>query len=299
MSENIGVSVHNRTTNIVEQILEQGQRLRNAMVKSILDNDPFYIDVVDKNSLNNSFIQKSKLPEQYINYQRGVSGNPKQNILNFEWDVVSPIDSPPTMSGEFSDLYCNCEICNAYGSHTVWASKNLPFKNLKKDSIPSLNLIETKGHAPRKLPEDIFRGNALRDMDLPELHRIIGNSTTKSSSATTAVQTQSDNFPEEITKSIQNNYRSKATEYFKYVNSLKMVIHSLTLNQAGNRKVQTSSVESKYKLPPSINHSYFIEYSIPECLINTTVQPKIHSKVDSGLSKNLYRICSKRLQDEG
>ncbi|KAF2880217.1 hypothetical protein ILUMI_25953 [Ignelater luminosus] len=295
MSENIGVSVHSRTTNIVEQILEQGQRLRNAMVKSILDNDPFYIDVVDKNSLNNSSIQKSKLPEQYINYQRGVSSNQKQNILNFEWDGLSPIDSPPTMSGEFSDLYCNCEICNAYGSHTVWASKNLPFKNLKKDSIPSLNLT----HVPRKLPEDIYRGNALREMDLPEFNRIVGNSTTKSSSATTGVQTQSDNFPEEITKSIQDNYRSKAAEYFKYVNSLKIAIHSLTLNQAGNRKVQVSSVDSKYKLPASINHSYFIEYSIPECLINTAVQSKIQSKVDSGLTKNLYRICSKRLQDEG
>lgn len=92
-----------------------------------------------------------------------------------------------------------------------------------------------------------------------------------------------------ITKVIQDVYRSQAESYLKYVDSMQIGVHNLTLNDLGARKV-----DSKVKLPHSINHTYFVEYHVPDAIINKTQLKNL-----PGVDNNFVRLCSKKLYHDG
>lgn len=98
----------------------------------------------------------------------------------------------------------------------------------------------------------------------------------------------------DITKTIQETYRSQAEIYLKYVDSIQIGVHNLTLNDMGNRKVLASEIDTKIKLPPSINHTYFVEYHVPDCISN-----KSQTKTLIGVDNNYVRLCSKKLHHDG
>lgn len=98
----------------------------------------------------------------------------------------------------------------------------------------------------------------------------------------------------DITKVIQDTYRSQTETYLKYVDSIQIGVHNLTLNDMGNRKVAASESESKLKIPPSINHTYFVEYHVPDIMIN-----KPHVKAYPRADNNYVRLCSKKLHHDG
>ncbi|KAF5286741.1 hypothetical protein FQA39_LY04163 [Lamprigera yunnana] len=248
--------------NIVEQILEQGQRLRNAMVKSILDNDPFYLDTVNTNTLRH--LKKNKAHLQKTNDE--VSHQKKSDTKSVQ-----------VMSAELPDVYCGCDICNIYKRDVITdrCQHALPLHllNRTKSSFQNAQFTDVEGEGVDYIgpPPTLSRTNLQCD-------------------------TNEKNPPREITKRIQNSYRTKAAEYFKYIDSLKITVHNLSLNSAGNKKAVASGVDSKYKLPTTALQSYFVEYTVPECLTHNV--SKSNSKVDSGLMSNTFRICSKKLQNE-
>ncbi|KAK4880659.1 hypothetical protein RN001_008805 [Aquatica leii] len=261
----------NQRVNIVEQILEQGQRLRNAMVKSILDNDPFYIDAIDTNNVRN--LKNTKLLNN--------------TLKTIETDGICKLKtakSAQVMSAEFPNLYCGCHICNIY--------KREIFLSDKFSHIPPLHLLnraQTKYHSAHFTDNE----SDIVDCEMPSTSNLQSEMVT---SNYTEDKLQPLNSSEQIVKSIQNNYRSKAISLFKYIDSMKISILNISLNNAGNRKALASGVNSKYRLPTSISQSYFVEYNVPDCLTNGLTRS--NSKVDSGLTSNLFRVCSKKLQNE-
>lgn len=261
----------NQRVNIVEQILEQGQRLRNAMVKSILDNDPFYIDAIDTNNVRN--LKNTKLLNN--------------TLKTIETDGICKLKtakSAQVMSAEFPNLYCGCHICNIY--------KREIFLSDKFSHIPPLHLLnraQTKYHSAHFTDNE----SDIVDCEMPSTSNLQSETVT---SNYTEDKLQPLNSSEQIVKSIQNNYRSKAISLFKYIDSMKISILNISLNNAGNRKALASGVNSKYRLPTSISQSYFVEYNVPDCLTNGLTRS--NSKVDSGLTSNLFRVCSKKLQNE-
>lgn len=94
----------------------------------------------------------------------------------------------------------------------------------------------------------------------------------------------------DITKVIQDTYRSQAESYLKHVDSLQIGVHNLTLNDMGARKVTASEI----KLPPCINHTFFVEYHLPEVIAN-----KVQTKNLPGFDGNFVRFCSKKLYHDG
>ncbi|KAK5643591.1 hypothetical protein RI129_007436 [Pyrocoelia pectoralis] len=271
MSENAEILSARRAT-LVEQILEQGQRLRNAMVKSILDNDPFYIDAVDANKIKNSLKTTA---------HSNVIKNPRETV-----EKILGTNSNAKMSAEIPNVYCGCEICNIY--------KREISHSTKCQHIPPLHLLD---RVKNKVHNSNGNGYDSEATDSTIRRLNLQNDGLRSGYSENKSHSEIQNPSEEITRSIQESYRSKAVEYFKYIDSMKILIHNLSLNPAGNKKALISSVDSKYRLPTSISHSYFVEYSIPDCLSNTSTM-KSKSKVDSGLSPNLFRICSKKIQNE-
>nr|XP_022906378.1 uncharacterized protein LOC111418148 [Onthophagus taurus] len=237
-----------KDVNLVEQILEQGQRLRNSMVKAILDNDP----------TNNKFLQKSEqiddleirticssddrsevtLEEKhkFLAYLRGeqMTRNEEKKVLE-TFRAMSNIDLIDiTDRSLHSDYSCNCDTCREYYNH----HQSLPQKSSK---VPLLNLKDE----------------------------------------------------------VKFKQKSNKLNYLKYIDSLKIRVHSVYLNQEGIRKVYGNSYNKNkcYNYPLSLNHTYFLEYKIPS-LISKATKAKI-SKVDSGLdSGNFVRMCSRKVQDE-
>ncbi|RZC39019.1 C2 domain-containing protein 3 [Asbolus verrucosus] len=94
----------------------------------------------------------------------------------------------------------------------------------------------------------------------------------------------------EITQKIQERYRNKTMNYLKFVDSLKVTVSSVTLNEAGDKKVLDSLIKDK---SAGVGQTFFLEYQIPEVLSKNHQQNK--SKVDSGLDfNNTVRLCSRR-----
>lgn len=98
----------------------------------------------------------------------------------------------------------------------------------------------------------------------------------------------------DITKTIQETYRSQAESYLKYVDSMQIGVHNLSLNDMGVRKVTASEIDGRIKLPASINHTYFVEYHLPEVIVN-----KMLVKNLPGFDGNFVRLCSKKLFHDG
>ncbi|KAK4880800.1 hypothetical protein RN001_008946 [Aquatica leii] len=241
------------------------------MVKSILDNDPFYIDAIDTNNVRN--LKNTKLLNN--------------TLKTIETDGICKLKtakSAQVMSAEFPNLYCGCHICNIY--------KREIFLSDKFSHIPPLHLLnraQTKYHSAHFTDNE----SDIVDCEMPSTSNLQSETVT---SNYTEDKLQPLNSSEQIVKSIQNNYRSKAISLFKYIDSMKISILNISLNNAGNRKALASGVNSKYRLPTSISQSYFVEYNVPDCLTNGLTRS--NSKVDSGLTSNLFRVCSKKLQNE-
>lgn len=98
----------------------------------------------------------------------------------------------------------------------------------------------------------------------------------------------------DITKIIQDTYRSQAENYLKYVDSIQIGVHNLTLNEMGTRKITASEIDAKIKLPASVNHTYFVEYHVPDVIVNKTMGKNL-----PGFDSNFVRICSKKLFHDG
>lgn len=305
------VSTARTKASIVEDILEQGQRLRNAMVKSILDNDPYYVDRIDCRNTNSLYL-KSNQPHQGFAIPRNLphthlpSTSAKQKgIDSVCWDKVAT-NSTKAMSSEIFNLHCDCEICHVYRNQIASEQQQFTQNGNRRDN--SSQILSAKDYLfPKSTVIDCDSENEVPRLGLPkdvnlnrlkqDLHLISYLQEKHPRNINSASSAQTGSLSEEMTKSIQENYRSKAVEYFKYANSLKITVHSLTLNEAGNRKASLSSMDSRFKVPTNFGCSYFVEYAIPDFLNNNKLKTK--SKVDSGLGADVIRVCSKKLQNEG
>ncbi|GJQ83131.1 hypothetical protein Trydic_g15369 [Trypoxylus dichotomus] len=265
--------------NLVEQILEQGQRLRAAMVQTILNNDPFNIDIlktpnfksysetdalkpIHTVNLDNQYETKSLTLEdkhKFLAYLRGeeMTRNDERKVLDTFRAMSNADICDATERSYNSDYSCCCDTCKAYYKHNLSCDFNHSSTILCKDrhNVPPLKLNKNRKNIP--------------------------------------IQT-------DLQKQINTSYiyPSHIAECLKYADSLKVSVHSLVLNQEGNKKMYGNSlVDKKLKLPTSITHTYFIEYQIPENISKLALRSK--SKVNSGLdSHNLVRMCSKKLHNE-
>lgn len=121
---------------LVDQILEQGQRLRNAMVQSILNNDPFNSDIIgNKYKITNNEIDEITVEdkEKFINYLRGdvMSKVEKKQALD-TFRKLSNVDICDITEEAClkNNTSCGCDTCKAYYKET----------NLELNSVPLLNL---------------------------------------------------------------------------------------------------------------------------------------------------------------
>lgn len=265
--------------NLVEQILEQGQRLRAAMVQTILNNDPFNLDLVKTQNFKSYSETDALKPMHAINADnrretKSLSLEDKHKFLAYlrgekmtRSDERQVLDTFRAMSNADicdatersynADYSCSCDTCKAYYKHNLSCDFNHSATSLcrVKNNVPLLNLSNNTKFAAKSKKMENQTG-------------------------------------------VSYSYPSHSVKCLKYVDSLKISIHSLILNQEGNKKVYGNSLDKKLKLPTSITHTYFIEYQIPDIIMKPVVRTK--SKVDSGLdSHNLVRMCSKKLHNEG
>ncbi|CAG9767011.1 unnamed protein product [Ceutorhynchus assimilis] len=205
---------------LVDKILEQGQKLRNSMVQSILQNDPMSsADIIYNNKIYNTPVnsattlsnenpkKNSKLLEAFLN---GDYLTKDQEELALSTIRSMPVSDVCETTQKTLSSKCCCATCTAY-------------------SINNLNC---------------------------DLRRTPNCS----------------------------NLRREFT-IFKFVDSLKVILQSLSLNDFGNKKVNTKETNS------TLNETYFIEYYIPEVF---TRNIKTKSKTDSGLESGHVRVCAKR-----
>lgn len=238
-------SLHSKTNNIVDQILEQGQRLRNSMVESILNNDPLNTQVVNYkyryDSNRSDKTEEQLTPEEkelFLAYVRGDTMSKieeKQALDTFRRMSITDVYNLTDRTCLSYKATCNCDTCKAFYSE----NKN------EKYNVPALNL--------QNLSEK-------RDLE--------------SEKTCTPV-----------------------TSLLKYVDSLRISIHSLIFNHEGLKKIYKNNIKHSLKLPPSYTHSYFVEYSVPDILLHSN--SKIRAKVDTGMHNNKVRICSKLIHNEG
>lgn len=234
------INLHCKNT-IVDQILEQGQRLRNSMVESILNNDPLNIQVINyrhESTCNNNIneLDKPLSPQEkqlFIAYVRGDRMTKSEELQALDtFRKMSPADI-----SEITDrtclsykATCNCDTCKAYYSENYTETFKVPLLNLK--------IIDEKMNYLEATP---------------------------------------------------------ITNFLKYVDSLRVSIHNLVFNCEGLKKINCKN--NLFKLPPSYTHSYFVEYAIPDVIIPKN--NKIKAKVDTGMSNNKIRFCSKSTHNEG
>ncbi|KAH1019281.1 hypothetical protein HUJ04_009124 [Dendroctonus ponderosae] len=206
---------------LVDKILEQGQRLRNAMVQSILQNDPFTGDIYSKThntpvSSATSLTCNSngkKLLEAFLNGDY-LTKEQEQMALNTARSV--PMEEVCNTIGKSNFSKCACAVCSAY--HPT---------NLKCDlRRPQTQLKQLKGGVP--------------------------------------------------------------ADALKQVDSLKIILQSVHLNNAGSKKVSFG----KGRADSRLNETYFLEYSVPEVFSKGVVRSK--SKTDSGLESSVVRVCARR-----
>lgn len=248
---NVNNNVKIVDTSLVNKILEQGQKLRNSMVGSILKNDPFNTDIIyskhfttPKTSSSDFTDFKSLSPFTSIDEKR-VEAYIKGEYMTKDEERLA-LDTLRSMSAP--DLFkttertlnstclstCKCYICEIYNSNNLYCDL-------------------------RRKSKDINGTNQC--------------------------------FSSEIAKDIQEKYKNENKAMLKYVDSLKVLINNLTLTETGNRKVS----DNDKKVPYNFNQTYFLEYCIPDCIVNKCIISK--SKVNSGLESNFFRFCSRRNND--
>ena len=253
--------------NLVEQVLEQGQRLRNAMVQTILNNDPFYTIVGTHKSYEKSDGKYKEFSEsvnegqgktndrrltkeeknRFICYLRGeaMSKEEEKDVLDTfrEMSNVDIFEATERLN-PYSEA-CECDTCKTYFQHSAKCYSDYFNTCHNKFQLPSLNLK--------------------------------------------TVDTLCDN---------NNIFTILNLDACKHANTLKVTVHSLRLTSEGNNKVYGKPLDKSIELPLSVNHTYFIEYSIPDSIARFTIRSK--SKVNSGLEfNNSIRLCSKKFHNNG
>lgn len=245
--------------NIVDQILEQGQRLRNSMVESILNNDPLNTNVInykyryDNNNDNSNSCRSTsddtgkslsiEEKELFLAYVRGDTMNKieeKQALDTFGKMSITDVYNLTDRTCLSYKATCNCDTCKAY-----YNNNNGDNNKEKRKMVPILNLQNLNGEK-------------------------------------CDIESEKSTLP--------------VTSLLKYVNSVKIMVHSSLFNYEGLKKINKSATRNYFKLPPMYTHNYFVEYSIPEVLMPNT--EKVRAKVDTGLHSNKVKFCSKFIHDD-
>lgn len=254
--------------NLVEQILEQGQRLRNSIVQSILNNDPLNTEIMtntDRSATNisqplqlqiedcdrNRNLTMKNQIEAYLQGEH-MTLQEEQEVLN-ALQSMSAAELCKTTERTYTSYNkpCNCDICHMYETQNLSCDikRSTIYSAKEKTEVPPINLKQA-------YDTDIDKTNVL--------------------------------------EMIKDTYRSQTANYLKYVDSLQITVHSLTLSEAGLRKVSMNEVDTKSKVPSSVGHTYFVEYAIPSLL-----QKSISSKSTFSVDKNSVRLCSRKLNSNG
>lgn len=93
----------------------------------------------------------------------------------------------------------------------------------------------------------------------------------------------------EVIPQIQSLVQIENEKYLKYVDSLKISVGSLNINQSGWDNIYKSLGNHK----PSYLINYFLQYKIPNFLTSADKQ----SKIDSGIEQNNVKICARKFND--
>ena len=215
---------------LVDKILDRGQRLRSAMVQAILNNDPFNQDVIYQESKS---VRLEDLPKDSNEKIRAFL---QGDAMSREDEIVT-LETLRSMSA--ADL---CRVTDrTYGS---------------EEPCDCLTCVE---YQEKDLKCDLKRES------------------------------------NEITQKIQERYKSEVSSHLKFVDSVKISVNSVFLNQAGDKKVADSLIKEK---AAGVGQTFFLEYQIPEVLVKN--HQKVKTKVDSGLdSANVVRLCSRRTHGQG
>ncbi|XP_044255228.1 uncharacterized protein LOC123005506 [Tribolium madens] len=215
-------------SDLIDKILERGQRLRSAMVQSILRHDPLNLDVI-----NDQVKKPTKLDD--------LPHDSNSKIRAF-------LQGDPLSREE-----------------EIWA-----LETLRSMSATDLCKVTDRTYRSEE-PCDCLTCHEYREKDLNcDLKRVENSN--------------------EITEKIQQRYKNEFANYIKFVDSVKVSVNSVLLNEAGDKKVLNSLIKDKAS---SVGQNFFLEYQIPEILVRNS--PKNKSKVDSGLdSGNLVRLCTRR-----
>lgn len=94
----------------------------------------------------------------------------------------------------------------------------------------------------------------------------------------------------EIVPQIQSLNQIQNEKYLKYVDCLKISVGSLNINTLGWENIHKSLGGIK----PFYLVNYFLEYTIPNCLIPASKQ----SKINTGVEQNNVKICAKKVNDD-
>ncbi|XP_025835098.1 C2 domain-containing protein 3-like [Agrilus planipennis] len=234
---------------VTNEVLKRVQRLRNQIVESILDNNPFDVDFICPKSKKENIEHNANI-EHRVEYSHGGSSTIPSGV-NFFDSTSRTNTSEGTKASNVClplDLFCTCEICETYTKeclklkHDSECAKEPPIRRLKHKSPPE------------------------------------------------------NPYAKEITKKIQDSYRNNVSKYLKYIDCVKVTVHSLVLNQDGIRKLTNSQVNLKNRVTAGISTTYFVEYNIPNALKSST---HIKSRTGSRIDPSVVRICAKKLNEDG
>ncbi|CAH1159661.1 unnamed protein product [Phaedon cochleariae] len=248
---NINVKEGNRI--LVDKVLEQGQKLRNAMVESILKNDPFYTEVIYNNQFNTPYTSSFELTKE--NRDQNSTSNKERLEAFIKGECMSRED------------------------------EKLALESLKSLSVP--DLCKT---TERSLKCSTVGSCKCCTCELYNSEYWKWNSGQKSKSSSEEAANGNHN---EVTNSIRDKHKSELIQVLKFVDSLKISVNCLILNDTGQQKLlSTISDPTNWN---SFSQNFFLEYTLPEILICTShkQQLKIHSSVD----KNYIRLFSRRTND--
>lgn len=290
------------SNSLVDKILEQGQRLRNSMVQTILNNDPFNQEFLQNSNFNQTSADTKKdnlsskctchkkpdayqaQLEHFDKYLRG-----EEMTVNEEIRALESIASLPSTSFKKYSSCClmghykkGCDLCKEYENKMVASSNYF-------SSIPDINddITVTKSrnvnhfHSNHRQHNHVQRKQILNEIENVEI--------IDTPVPMLKLREKSSNCKMKIAKN------TKIQNLLKYVDSLKITVYSLKLNGAGNRKVTASESTNKAYLTTA--NTYFVEYVLPDLLSKSTV--KTRAKINTGLNPDkTIRYCSKKLESE-
>lgn len=293
------------SNSLVDRILEQGQRLRNSMVQTILNNDPFNQEFLQNSNYNQTAgvdLKKDSLSskctchkkpantdayqaqlEHFDKYLRG-----EEMTVNDEIRALESIASLPSTSFKKYSSCClmghykkGCDLCKEYENKMVASSNYFSSSVDMNDDYTVRNSRNVNHFLPsHRHHKYVERKKVLNEIENVEIDAPV---------PMLKLHEKSSNFKMKTAKN------TKIQSLLKYVDSLKITVYSLKLNSAGNRKVTASESTNKAYLTTA--NTYFVEYVLPDLLSKTTLKTK--AKINTGLNPDkTIRYCSKKLESE-